>query len=123
LKTRSTSSAKEEMAMNILRTATAGLVVGALLYGACLPTQAMAAGPQVAPNSSDPLPASSLSPLALPLQLNMVGAVQREAPADVINCRAGNLYSQHDVVGDPERCNRNTVNFGTGGGQATGIGR
>jgi hypothetical protein len=111
------------MAMKILRTMTAGLVAGTLLYGACLPTQAMAAGPQAAPNSSDPLPASSLSLLALPLQLNMVGAVQRELPANAINCKAGNLYSQHDVVGDPERCNKSTVNFGTGGGQATGIGR
>jgi len=109
--------------MKILQTAAAGLVAGALLYGACLPMQAMAAGPQAAPNSSDPLPASSLSPLALPLQLNMVGAAQRELPADVINCRAGHLYSQHDVVGDPERCNKNTLNFGNGGGQATGIGR
>ena len=108
--------------MNILRTATAGLVAGALLYGICWPTRAMAGRPQAAPSSSAPIPASSMSLFDLPLQLNMAGAVQRDLPAEVINCRPGNIYSQHDVVGDPERCDKSIANFGTGG-QATGFGR
>ncbi|HUN59861.1 MAG TPA: hypothetical protein VMU41_17270 [Candidatus Binataceae bacterium] len=35
-------------------------------------------------------------------------------------CKASHIYSQHDVVGDPETCTMNRVTFG-GGGSATGI--
>ena len=38
------------------------------------------------------------------------------------HCKASQLYSQHDVVGDPEACIMGTYTLGTGGnGSAAGI--
>ena len=107
--------------MNILRTSVAALVVGTLVGSACLPIRAMAAEQQTAIGSEEVATPSSRSLLSLPLQLNMVGAVQREVPANRTNCRAGHLYSQHDVVGDPESCIKGMANFGTGGSMAVGV--
>jgi hypothetical protein len=36
-------------------------------------------------------------------------------------CRASHLYSQHDVVGDPEACFMGHYNFGSGSGSAAGV--
>lgn len=108
--------------MNILRTTVAALVAGTLAGSACLPIRAMAADQQTAPIGSEEVaPASSGSLLSLPLQLNMVGAAQDDVPAKRTNCRAGHLYSQHDVVGDPETCIKGMANFGTGGGMVTAV--
>jgi hypothetical protein len=107
--------------MNILKTTVAALVAGTLVGSACLPIRAMADGQQTAPiGSAEVAPASSGSLLALPLQLNLVGAAQRDVPANHTNCRAGHLYSQHDVVGDPESCIKGMATFGTGGSMVGG---
>ena len=108
--------------MNILRTTVAVLVAGTLAGSACLPIRAMAADQQTAPIGAEEVePVSSGSLLSLPLQLNLVGATQHDVPANHTNCRAGHLYSQHDVVGDPESCIKGMANFGTGGGMATSV--
>ena|SRR5438105_1868413 len=109
--------------MNIFRTTVAAFVAGTLVGTACLPIRAMAAEQQTPPIGSEEVArATSQSLLSLPLQLNMVGAAQRDMPGNRTNCRAGHLYSQHDVVGDPDSCIKGMVNFGTGGATATGVG-
>jgi hypothetical protein len=112
--------------MNILKTTVAALVAGTLVGSACLPIRAMADEQQPAAIGSEEMAsASSWSLLALPLQLNLVGAAQSDVPAKRTNCRAGHLYSQHDVVGDPESCIKGMATFGTGastvGSIATGV--
>jgi hypothetical protein len=42
------------------------------------------------------------------------------APTPENQCRPSQLYSQHDVVGDPKTCIMNRATFG-GGSTATGI--
>jgi hypothetical protein len=112
--------------MNILKTTVAALIAGTLVSSACLPIRAMAAEQQPAPVGSEGIPsASSWSLLPLPLQLNLVEAAESDVPAKRMNCRAGHLYSQHDVVGDPESCIKGMANFSTGGfvtgGFVTGV--
>ncbi len=105
--------------MTILRTTVAALLAGTLIGGTCLPARAMAAEQQTAPIGSEKVAAaSSLSLGALQLELSLVGAVPPNVRgADPTNCAAGHLYSQHDVVGDPESCIKGMATFGRGAGR------
>src|ERR1700752_710801 len=106
--------------MNILKTTATALFAGTVLISACLPGRVMAAEQEPATVSQATTASGWLSALALPLQPKIVGAAQSDVPTPRVNCRAGHLYSQHDVVGDPDSCIKGMANFGTGGGIATG---
>ncbi len=90
--------------MNIVKTTAAALMSGLLIGAAWMPAWP-ATGATPASINAEVMPAKSVvaSLPAAPswLDPSPVDAAQRK---DRTNCKAGQLYSQHDVVGDPEAC-------------------
>jgi hypothetical protein len=90
--------------MNTLKTTAASLISVVLIGSASVQAWPASVGPQTTAAAETALPASSsyLAPAALLDQL------ARRAPAAVTNpsnsCRPGHIYSEHDMVGDPDSC-------------------
>jgi hypothetical protein len=103
--------------MSILKT-TAAMLVSGLLIGAAGP--AWSASAQQSQQLSTPSAAaqtSNDSPLVLSILGMIIPQVEHELPPDVHpqpTCKAGQLYSQHDVVGDPQSCFVNAVDAPSG---------
>ena len=90
--------------MNTLKT-TAAALISFLLIGTALLAGSMAsAGTQTTAVAETALPASSnyLAPAALVDQLARIAPAASTKPSN--NCRPGHIYSEHDMVGDPDSC-------------------
>jgi len=88
--------------MRILKATTAALVLG-LVSGASLPAWS-------APSGSKVLPVAEATPANPVVQApnSVLGAPEfpqiRIQPKVLNKCKAGHIYSAHDIVGDPETC-------------------
>jgi hypothetical protein len=101
--------------MSILKT-TAVMLVSGLLIGAARP--AWSASAQQSQQLSTPSAAaqtSNDSPSVLSILGMIIPQVEHEVQTQP-HCKAGQLYSQHDVVGDPQACFMSTVDAPYGAG-------
>jgi hypothetical protein len=111
---------KGEKAMDMRKktAALAALVFVGLLAGPCSPAWP-GDSKSAAANTSTTLPSQQDSS-----QLSILSSVFTDAASAPrkrdTQCRASQIYSQHDVVGDPEACIMNRATFG-GGAPATGV--
>jgi hypothetical protein len=101
-----------------IRKQTAVLVFVGLLAGPCSPAWP-ADSKSAAANASATMPNQQGNS-----QLSILRSVFKDSdPAPRkrdTQCKAPQIYSQHDVVGDPETCLMNRASFG-GGATATGV--
>ena len=116
----SQSKHMKEGKMGIVRTTTAALVSGFLMSGAFAPAWS-------APSASDKLSvaqATSASPLVQAAG-TILGAPEfsriRVRPNALNNCKPGQIYSMHNVVGDPQTCIMSSVG-GANGAYPTAVG-
>ena len=101
--------------MSILKTSAVMLVSG-LLIGAARP--AWSASARQSQQLSTPSAAAQTindSPLVLSILGMNIPQVEHEVQTQP-HCKAGQLYSQHDVVGDPQSCFVNVVDAPSGAG-------
>jgi hypothetical protein len=92
---------KRGMAVALLATVLMGTTSARAWSGEATQPAASAGGPTSANVSGE-----SLLQLIAPI---LTDPVAREKPA---NCKGGELYSSHDVVGDPEACFMGRMNVG-----------
>jgi hypothetical protein len=99
--------------MSILKT-TAAMLVSGLLIGAARPAwSASARQSQQLSTPSAAAQTSNDSPLVLSILGMIIPQVEHEVQTQP-HCKAGQLYSQHDVVGDPQSCFENVVDAPSG---------
>ncbi len=67
-----------------------------------------------APIDAEVLPSSSNVNTLLGLLSSVLTSTDPNPRLATGECKPSQLYSQHDVVGDPEACFRGRYNFGTG---------
>jgi hypothetical protein len=101
--------------MNILKTTAAALMCSLLIGAASMPVWS-AADNLAAPTAyAEVVPANTVAPSLLVIRGGVVPSVTEAAPhKDQMNCRAGHLYSQHDIVGDPQACIMGHLTIGGG---------
>ena len=91
--------------MNIVKTTAAALVSSLLMGAACMPAWSAANNPTAPTGSAEVMPVSTVAPSLLAIRALFGPSVDEAAPhRDQMNCKAGHLYSQHDIVGDPQAC-------------------
>jgi len=99
--------------MSILKT-TAVMLVSGLLIGTARPAwSASAQQSQQMPTRSAAAQTSHDSPLVLSILGMIIPQVEHEVQTQP-HCTASQLYSQHDVVGDPQSCFMSTVDAPSG---------
>jgi hypothetical protein len=100
--------------MMILKTSVAAVISSLVIGSAAIPawsgtttTQSVtAAVKMVASNNSAPVKDADRSWLE--------PSAANARPKATTNCKPGHLYSQHDVIGDPESCVKQVVTLGVG---------
>jgi hypothetical protein len=91
--------------MSILKT-TAAVLVSGLLIGAAGPASSASAQQSQQPSTpSAAAQKSNSSPSVLPI----LGMIIPQVEHEVSQCKTSQVYSQHDVVGDPQSCFANVV--------------
>ncbi|MGH7932173.1 MAG: hypothetical protein ACREQN_03290 [Candidatus Binataceae bacterium] len=98
--------------MRMFNLTVAAFTSALLLAAAYAPAAWPATANQALPMQADVMPVKSEAQ-ALP----NVRSWFEPSPADAqrgatTNCKAGRIYSQHDVVGDPQACLKGIVTFG-----------
>ncbi len=96
--------------MSILKT-TAAVLVSGLLIGAVGP--ASSASAQQSQQPSTPSAAAQTSNSS-PAVLSILGMIIPQVEHEVSQCKTSLVYSQHDVVGDPQSCFANVVDAPSG---------
>jgi len=99
--------------MNIFKT-TAAIVVSGLLIGSASLSAWSATADNQAQEKQVQVLAESSAPSALDLTSWLEPSAENTPPKTQAKCGPGRLYSQHDVVGDPEACITGSVSLGTG---------
>ena len=97
--------------MSILKT-TAVMLVSGLLIGAARP--AWSASAQQSQQPSTPSAATQTSNES-PAVLSILGMIIPQVEHEVSQCKTALVYSQHDVVGDPQSCFANVVDVSGAG--------
>jgi hypothetical protein len=100
--------------MKILKTSVAAVISSLVIGSAAIPawsgtttTQSVTAAVEmVASNNAAPAKDADRSWLE--------PSAANARPKATTNCKPGHLYSQHDVVGDPESCVKQVVTLGVG---------
>jgi hypothetical protein len=101
--------------MNIVKTTAAALVSSLLIGAACMPAWSAANNSGAPTAYAEVVPANTVAPSLLVIRGGVVPSVAEAAPhKDQMNCRAGHLYSQHDIVGDPQACIMGHLTIGGG---------
>jgi hypothetical protein len=99
--------------MSILKK-TAVVLVSGLLIGAARPARSASAQQSQQPSTpSAAAQTTNDSPLVLSILGMIIPQVEHEVQTQP-HCKAGQLYSQHDVVGDPQSCFENVVDAPSG---------
>ena len=101
--------------MNILKTTAAALMCSLLIGAASMPAWS-AADNLAAPTAyAEVVPANTVARSLFVIRGGVVPSVAEAAPhKDQTNCKAGHLYSQHDMVGDPQACIMGRLTIGGG---------
>jgi len=108
--------------MNTLKTTAAGLISVVLIGSASVQAWPASVGTQTTVAAEAAVPAFSnyLAPAAL------VDQLARKAPdastKSSNNCRPGHIYSEHDMVGDPDSCIMQGISLGGGFAPTTSVG-
>jgi hypothetical protein len=91
--------------MNIVKTTAVALMSSLLIGAACMPPWSAANNPAAPTASAEVMPANTAAPSLLAIRVLFGPSVDEPTPhKDQMNCKAGHLYSQHDIVGDPQAC-------------------
>src|ERR1700757_1601691 len=91
--------------MNIVKTTAVALMSSFLIGAACMPAWSAANSPAAPTAPAEVMPANTAAPSLLAIRVLFGPSVDEPAPhRDQMNCKAGHLYSQHDIVGDPQAC-------------------
>jgi hypothetical protein len=93
------------------RNTTMGLLSLGLLIGLCPPAWSADSGKVVANAKSVSIDPPGKSLLAIPKPVLADPAIGLRVITD--QCKPQQIYSQHDVVGDPKTCAMSRYNFGT----------
>jgi hypothetical protein len=96
------------------------VLVPSLLFGIGAPAWSGTAE-QAAPVDAQVMPANSNSNTLLGMLKSVLTGTDPGSRQPKGQCNASNLYSQHDVVGDPEACFMNRYITGNGSSTAVGI--
>jgi hypothetical protein len=106
--------------MKILKTTTAALISGLLMSGAGVPAWSATAVSQ----GSTATQASSTNTTAQ-LATSILGSPEfprvDSRPDAVKNCKPGQIYSAHDVVGDPQACIMGGISLPSGATAISGV--
>ena len=94
------------------------VLVPSLLFGISAPAWSGTAG-QAAPTNAQVMPSNSNSNTLLGMLKSVLTGTDPRQPKG--QCNASHLYSQHDVVGDPEACFMNRYITGNGSSTAVGV--
>jgi len=89
------------------------VLVPSLLFGISAPAWSGTAG-QAAPTNAQVMPANSNSNTLLGLLSSILTGTDPGPRQPKDPCKASHLYSQHDVVGDPEACFMGRYTIGNG---------
>jgi hypothetical protein len=106
--------------MGTLKKTVAIALSGLLLGGATAPAWSASAN-ALAPINAEVMPATNAVEPSLVSFLKPI-TTDTELHQQRTNCKAPQLYSQHDVIGDPEACIMGQFNL-PGGFTASGAGR
>ena len=82
----------------------AAVVTSVLLMGASAPGWAAMPVNDMAVASPAVVIARAIDSLSVPVSLLEPSSALQAARQDPDNCKAGHVYSQHDIVGDPQAC-------------------
>jgi hypothetical protein len=98
-----------KLTMRVTAVVTSVVLMGASVPGwAGMPVNDMAAaGPAVVITQAN-------GPISVPASLLEPSAALQAARQDPDNCKAGHVYSQHDIVGDPQACIKGLFTVGGG---------
>ena len=98
-----------KITMRIAAVVTSVLVIGTSVPGwAAMPINDMPVG------SSPVVIALANGPLSLPVSSLEPSPALQAARQSPDNCKAGHVYSQHDIVGDPQACIKGLFTVGVG---------
>jgi hypothetical protein len=98
--------------MKIVKTTAAALMSSLLIGAACMPAWS-ATGAAPAPISADVMLAKNVTgSLPAPRSWLVPSAVDTTQGQEQTNCKARHLYSQHDIVGDPQACIMGALTIG-----------
>jgi hypothetical protein len=96
------------------------LLVPGMLFGLGAP--AWSGSPDRQPAATATMvPASPYGNTLLGMLSSVLTDTDTTPPQRKDQCKASHLYSQHDVVGDPEACFMGHYNFGSGSSSAAGV--
>jgi hypothetical protein len=103
----------KENQMKIVKTTAAALLSSMLIGAVCTPAWS-ATGATQAPLDADVIIAKNVVAAPLPAARSWLdpSPVDTAPPQDQTNCKAGHVYSQHDIVGDPQACIMGTLTIG-----------
>ena len=96
--------------MNIVKTTAAALISSVLIGAASMPAWASSATQQ--PINKVLLTKSVAGPLLAARSWFDPSPVDAAPRQDATNCKAGNIYSEHDIVGDQQSCIVNRLTIG-----------
>jgi hypothetical protein len=105
--------------MNIVKTASAAVIAGLVMVSAApIPVRAAVTGSGSA--NAEVASAADRSPAATVEHSWFMPSAANQRH-ESMTCRPGHIFSQHDVVGDPESCIMQGASVGGARGTATGV--
>jgi hypothetical protein len=90
--------------MKIVKTTAAALMSSLLIGAACIPAWSAMGATPIAVSAGVMLAKNVTGSLPITRSWLVPSAVDTASHQDPTNCRVRHVYSQHDIVGDPQAC-------------------
>src|SRR5437016_5065093 len=90
--------------MKILKMTAAAVMSSLVIGSASMPAWSVTTGTQSVTAAVDVVPSSNFVSSGVVERSWLEPSAANARPKATTNCRPGHVYSQHDIVGDPESC-------------------
>jgi len=90
--------------MKILKMTAAAVISSLVIGSASIPAWSGTTSTQSVTSAVEVVPSSNFAPSGVAERSWLEPSAANARPTPTTNCRPGHVYSQHDMVGDPESC-------------------
>jgi hypothetical protein len=107
--------------MNILKMSAAAVISSLVIGSASIPAWAGTTGAQSVSAAAEVVTSNEFAPAAVTERSWLEPSGANSRPTAANNCRPGHVYSQHDIVGDPESCIKQGVTLPQSSGTSVAV--
>jgi len=107
--------------MKILKMTAAAVISSLVIGSASIPAWSGTTVTQSVTAAVEVVPSSNFAPSGVAERSWLEPSAANARPKATSNCRPGHVYSQHDIVGDPESCIKQGVTLSASSGTVAAV--